>query len=101
MPKKRRFSEEQFGATVVRLMEETATTYRGLAAKTGLSAGYLNHIVHGSRPVPSNDVIAKLAKALVVEPEHFLEYRIRAITEGLEKMPDLVDRLYRRLADES
>jgi len=65
VPKKRRFSEEPFGPTIVRLMDETATTYRGLAAKTGLSAGYLNHIVHGSRPVPSNNVIAKLAKALV------------------------------------
>jgi transcriptional regulator with XRE-family HTH domain len=100
MPKKRRFSEEPFGPTIVRLMEETSTTYRGLAAKTGLSAGYLNHIVHGSRPVPSDDVIAKLAKALQVEPEHFLEYRIRAITAGLERMPDLVDRLYRRLRGE-
>jgi transcriptional regulator with XRE-family HTH domain len=100
MPKKRRFSEEPLGPTVVRLMEESGTTYRGLAAKTGLSAGYLNHIVHGSRPVPSNDVIAKLAKSLQVEPEHFLEYRIRVITDGLERMPDLVDRLYRRLQGE-
>ena len=100
MPKRRRFSEELFGPTVERLMDETGTTYRGLAAKTGLSAGYLNHIVHGSRPVPSNDVIANLAKGLSVEPEHFLEYRIRVITDGLERMPDLVDRLYRRLQDE-
>ena len=100
MPKKRRFSEESFGPTVVRLMDETATTYRGLAAKTGLSAGYLNHIVHGSRPVPSNDVIAKLAKALSVEPEHFLEHRIRVITAELERMPDFVDRLYKRLREE-
>ena len=37
-------------------MDETGTTYRGLADKTGLSAGYLNHLVHGNRPVPSNDV---------------------------------------------
>ena len=29
-----------------------------------------------------------------------LEYRIRAITAGLERMPDLVDRLYRRLRGE-
>ena len=97
MPKKRRFSEEPFGTTVVRLMEEAGTTYRGLAAKTGLSAGYLNHLVHGNRPVPSSDVMATLAKALDVEPEHFLEYRVRLITERLERMPDLVDRLYRRL----
>ena len=99
MPKKRRFSEEPFGPTVVRLMEEARITYRGLAAKTGLSAGYLNHLVHGNRPVPSSDVMATLAKALDVEPEHFLEYRVRVITERLERMPDLVDRLYRRLSE--
>jgi transcriptional regulator with XRE-family HTH domain len=97
MPRKRRFSEEPFGPTVVRLMDESGITYRGLAAKTALSAGYLNHLVHGNRPVPSNEVIGTLAKALDVEPEHFLEYRVRVITEHLEQMPDLVDRLYRRL----
>jgi transcriptional regulator with XRE-family HTH domain len=80
-------------------MGESGVTYRGLAARTGLSAGYLNHIVHGSRPVPSNEVIATLAGALGVEPAHFREYRIRTITERLEEMPELVDRLYRRLAD--
>ena len=78
MARKRRFSEE-------------------LAERTGLSAGYLNHLVHGNRPVPSNDVIATLAKALRVEPEHFREYRIRVITDRLERMPELVDRLYKRL----
>ena len=31
-------------------MDEVGVTYRGLAAKTGLSAGYLNHLVHGNRP---------------------------------------------------
>jgi hypothetical protein len=47
--------------------------------------------------VPSNEVIATLAKALKVEPAHFQEYRIRTITARLEKMPALVDRLYRQL----
>jgi len=78
-------------------MGERAITYRGLAEKTGLSAGYLNHLVHGNRPVPSDDVVKKLANALGVEPEHFLEYRLRVITTRLEQMPELVDRLYRRL----
>ena len=98
MAKRRRYSEEPFGTTIEQLMGETGLTYRGLAEKTSLSAGYLNHIVHGNRPVPSNDVIARLAKALDVEPEHFREYRIRVITEKLERTPDLIDRLYRRLA---
>jgi transcriptional regulator with XRE-family HTH domain len=96
MPRKRRFSDEPFGATMQALMAENGITYRALADRTGLSAGYLNHLVHGNRPVPSNDVIAALAKALGVEPEHFREYRVRVITEKLEAMPDVVDRLYRR-----
>jgi transcriptional regulator with XRE-family HTH domain len=96
-PRKRRFSEEAFGPTVEKLMDETGVTYRALADKTKLSAGYLNHLVHGNRPVPSDDVIRTLAKALGVEPEHFREYRLRVITERLEVMPDLIDRLYKRL----
>jgi transcriptional regulator with XRE-family HTH domain len=78
-------------------MGETNLTYRGLAARTELSAGYLNHLVHGNRPVPSNDVVERLAGALGVEPEHFREYRLRVITQRLEQMPDMIDRLYRRL----
>src|SRR3990170_4607288 len=97
MPRKRRFSEEPFGPTIERLMEETGLTYRGLAAKTSLSAGYLNHLVHGNRPVPSNDVIRRIADALGVEAEHFLEYRLRVITERLERLPKLIDRLYKQL----
>ena len=97
MARRRRFSEQPFGPTIERLMTETGTTYRALAATTGLSAGYLNHLVHGNRPVPSNEVVETLAEALEVEPEHFREYRVRLITEKLEEMPELVDRLYRRL----
>ncbi|HXV57468.1 MAG TPA: helix-turn-helix transcriptional regulator [Gaiellaceae bacterium] len=97
MARKRRYSTAPFGETVASLMAERKLTYRGLAAKTGLSAGYLNHLVHGNRPVPSNDVIEMLARALKVEPAHFQEYRIRTITARLETMPELVDRLYRRL----
>jgi len=97
MTRKRRFSDEPFGPTIQRLMVEQNITYRSLADKTGLSAGYLNHLVHGNRPVPSDDVIEELGKALGIEPEHFREVRIRRIAERLEKMPDLIDRLYKRL----
>jgi transcriptional regulator with XRE-family HTH domain len=96
MARRRRFSEEPFGQTVERLMTETGITYRALADKTKLSAGYLNHLVHGNRPVPSDKVVGTLAKALGVEPEHFREYRLRVITRKLEAMPDLIDRLYKR-----
>ena len=99
MARRRRFSDEPFGETIERLMAERGVTYRALADKTKLSAGYLNHLVHGNRPVPSDDVIRILAKALGVEPEHFREYRLRVITDRLEEMPELIDRLYRRLGE--
>ena len=98
MPKRRKYSADPFGVATERLMNETGVTYRSLATQTGLSAGYLNHLVHGNRPVPSNRVIAKLAEALAVEPDHFREYRMRIITERLAERPDMVDRLYRSLS---
>jgi transcriptional regulator with XRE-family HTH domain len=98
MARRRRYASEPFGPAVERLMNETGVTYRALAAKTGLSAGYLNHLVHGNRPVPSNEVVETLAASLAVEPEFFREYRLRVIAERLESMPELVDRLYKRLS---
>jgi transcriptional regulator with XRE-family HTH domain len=98
MARRRRYSEEPFGPTIEALMMEAGVTYRELAARTGLSAGYLNHLVHGNRPVPSNDVVRTLAEALGVEAEHFREYRIRVITERLEQTPELVDRLFKRFS---
>jgi transcriptional regulator with XRE-family HTH domain len=97
MARRRRFSEDGFGTTIERLMADEGVTYRELAARTRLSAGYLNHLVHGNRPVPSDTVVETLASALGVEPEHFREYRLRVITDRLEAMPELIDRLYRRL----
>ena len=96
MARRRRFSTDPFGPTIEQLMDETDTTYRALADRTGLSAGYLNHLVHGNRPVPSNEVMQTLADALGVEPEHFREYRLRVITDRLEAMPEMIDRLYKR-----
>ena len=87
-----------FGPSLAALMKERGVSFRVLAGRTSLSAGYLNHLVHGNRPVPSNDVIKRLSDALDVEPEHFREYRLRVITDQLEAMPDLVDRLYKRLS---
>ncbi len=97
MARRRRFSSDPFGPTLERLMNETGVTYRALADASDLSAGYLNHIVHGNRPVPADDVIQRIAEALGVEPEHFREYRLRMITQRLEQMPEMIDRLYKRL----
>jgi transcriptional regulator with XRE-family HTH domain len=95
--KKRTHANEPLGPAIERLMAETGITYRALAEKTGLSAGYLNHIVHGNRRVPSTEVITRIGKALGVKPDYFREVRVRIIIEKLEQTPALVDRLYKRL----
>ena len=80
-------------------LAESAIRYRALVARAGLAAGHPNHLVHGNRPVPSTDVVRTLAEALGVEADHFREFRLRSITERLEAMPDLIDRLYKRPGD--
>ena len=96
--KKRTYASEPLGPAIERLMAETGITYRALAEKTSLSAGYLNHIVHGNRRVPSTEVITRIAKSLGVKPDYFREVRVRIIIDKLEQTPALVDRLYKRLS---
>src|ERR1700741_5004862 len=95
--KKRIYANEPLGPAIERLMAETGITFRALSEKTGLSAGDLNHIVHGNRRVPSTDVISRIGKALGVKPEYFREVRVRTITDRLERPPALVDRPSKRL----
>jgi transcriptional regulator with XRE-family HTH domain len=86
-----------FGEGVGKAMRDKGISYRALAEQTGLSAGYLNHLVHGNRPVPSNPVIESIAKAVGKRPTEFREYRIRRISDALRKKPEMVDQLYKEL----
>ena len=86
-----------FGEGIERAMQDRGISYRALADQTGLSAGYLNHLVHGNRPVPSNEVIESIAKAVGARPADFREYRVRRISEALRRKPDMVDTLYSQL----
>jgi transcriptional regulator with XRE-family HTH domain len=87
-----------FAPTLARLIDERGLSYRVLGLRTGLSAGYLNHLAHGKRPAPQNGVIEAIAAALDVEPASFREYRLRVVVERLELRPELVDRLYAEIA---
>jgi hypothetical protein len=91
---KNRFSQERFPLALKGLMDERHLSYRQLAYKTKLSAGYLNHLTKGTRPVPADPVIAVIAEALCVEPDFFLEYRLRQVTDVLDGAPALADKLY-------
>jgi transcriptional regulator with XRE-family HTH domain len=96
-PKTKSKTSVPFGAGIERAMRDRGISYRALADQTGLSAGYLNHLVHGNRPVPSNAVIEAIAKAVGARPGDFREYRIRRISDALRRKPDQVDKLYKEL----
>jgi len=91
---KNRFSKERFPEALKGLMDERHLSYRQLAYKTKLSAGYLNHLTKGTRPVPSDPVIEVIAEALLVEPDFFVEFRLRQVAEILDGAPALADELY-------
>jgi transcriptional regulator with XRE-family HTH domain len=88
---------QPFGDALGSRMRTKGISYRALAEKTGLSAGYLNHLVHGNRPVPGNPVIQSIAKAVGVKADSFREFRIRKVSDTLAKRPDLVDRVYEEI----
>ncbi len=89
-----RFSQQRFPVALRGLMEERRLSYRQLAYKTKLSAGYLNHLTKGTRPVPADPVISVIAESLCVAPDFFLEYRLRQVSRVLERAPALTDKLY-------
>ena len=91
---KNRFSQERFPLALKGLMDERHLSYRQLAYKTKLSAGYLNHLTKGTRPVPADAVMAVIAEALCVEPDFFVEYRLRQVADVLDGDPALADKLY-------
>ncbi|HMK93100.1 MAG TPA: helix-turn-helix transcriptional regulator [Thermoleophilia bacterium] len=93
-PTRPRYSRERFPVALKGLMEERHLSYRQLAYKTQLSAGYLNHLTKGTRPVPADPVIRTVATALCVEPDFFLEYRLRQVAEVLDQSTQLIDTLY-------
>ncbi|MFA5801625.1 MAG: helix-turn-helix transcriptional regulator [Thermoleophilia bacterium] len=93
-PKEVPNSRLSFPQSLRELLELRGMSYRRLATRTKLSAGYLNHLACGTRPVPADSVIRIIARALRVKPDYFFEYRQRGLTEQLYRSPELADRLY-------
>lgn len=87
-------STAPFADALRSLMAQRKISYRRLATRTKLSAGYLNHLACATRPVPANPVIKVIARALRVKPEHFFEYRQRGLQDELYRCPELADQLY-------
>ena len=98
MARRRKFSEEPFGADDRAADGGDRADLPRPRREDRLSAGYLNHLVHGNRPVPSKEVVERLAR------------RARRRARALPRVPPardhrpargdarLDDRLYKRLS---
>ena len=87
-------STKIFPETLRELLALRNISYRRLATRTKLSAGYLNHLACGTRPAPADQVIKVIARALRVKPEQFFEFRQRSLQRELYRSPRLADKLY-------
>ncbi len=88
------WSMESIGATIRKLRKNKGLSYGQLAYKSGVSRTYLHSIEHGKVLPPKNEYIEKIAQALDVEPEYFLEYRMRQFQKLYESDPERGDTLY-------
>jgi transcriptional regulator with XRE-family HTH domain len=70
---------------------------RALADAAGISVSHLSKLLRGVEGKHAQpELLERLARALEVEPEHFIEYREAVAVEYLRADPRARDELYRR-----
>lgn len=73
-----------------------------LARELGISQPFLSRALRGvdhKRATPS--LVAAIARALSVPPEHFLDYRRWQVIDRLERDPDLTNAVYEQFLEGS
>lgn len=80
------------------LMRKRGMSETQLMAAADVSPSTVNRYVGGSRGRRMNSqsvpIVKKLAAALGVEPDYFLEYRVHRIEAAMKTRPDLVNAFY-------
>ena len=69
---------------------------RELAQRIGVNQAHLSRMIAGTRPLPK-DVVATIAAAFALPPDHFAEYRRAIVIEATGEEPWLLDQVYDRL----
>lgn len=71
---------------------------RGLAARCKVDVGFLSRVLRREDgKVAGPDLALKVAKALDLPDDYFIETRRGQVIEQLNQSPDLVDRIYAEL----
>ena len=89
---------EPLQIAIRQLLEARDMTETELMAKARLAPSTVTHYLRGSRgrrmDPRSVASVEKMAQALDVPPEHFIEYRIWRCEQIMKAHPDLVDQAY-------
>ncbi len=93
-------TQQAFGDAFPALLVERGLSLRELAQQIGVDPTFLSKAVRGSGGKrPSLSLIERVAIALDLDPEYFVEVRIARIASAAEADPELRERLYREVVE--
>jgi hypothetical protein len=93
------WSSEPFGPALRAAMVARGMSFRGLESRCLVPVGNLHDHVSGRRGVPGDDLLARIAAGVGVDPAYFREWRERRLVEALREEPQ-VERYLSRLVAE-
>ena len=92
------FTEAPFRDAVADLMLERGWSQRDLAAAVGVDPAHISRLLRrGSSLRATPQLLARVARALELEPEFFVEYREWCVIEAIRRNPSLRERLFARV----
>lgn len=96
-----KYSTDSFDKALSKLIKEEGQSLRALWRNRRLPFHYtyVSKLALGQRSVPDNKSIEALAKAFKVEPDYFLEYRVRKIEKVVKEKVSLSIDLFEILQD--
>jgi len=80
------------------LLEERGMSLRGLARSVGVGDDHLSRVLRGARSKrPTADLARRVAIALDLPDDHFVEARLEFVMQQLSQRPDWLDETYDQL----
>lgn len=88
------FSDLPFGSSIRHLLDEAGLSLRALSRELDLDVGHVSRLRAGLVPAPPDGTLERIAATLKVQPDYFLEYRVRRVAEDLQRDPLFATSLY-------
>lgn len=92
-------TQRPFAQELPELLRERQMSIRQLSRQAGVGNAHLSRLLRGVgyRTKPSKELARRVAEALDLKPDYFLEYREAVVIEAIREQPQLREELYDRL----